>query len=153
MYEITLSRYWSTESTIFWSWEKENSWGESDGHNLGPLPRKSGWRHYVGVYSVTAVLLKQRNRDQSMGQLKHPESAEQGTRKERVAWERGDRSESGCAQGILGWAGVHMYRLKPYEICQKCCLQDWKWAFHKSIQQSRRPSLWKIRVSRQIDYW
>lgn len=41
MYEITLSRYWSIESTIFWSWEKENSWGESDGHNLGPLPRKS----------------------------------------------------------------------------------------------------------------
>ena len=55
----------------------------------------------------------------SLGQLKHLESIEQGTRKDRAAWERRDRGMPGCPQGILGPAGIHMHELKPYEMYQE----------------------------------
>ena len=128
LYEATVFKYWSTESTEFQSWEKDSSWGEPDDH-LGSLPGESFLTaaSYAGVcteHSSPAELRKQiRVWDSEAAGICWARALE----KRELHGEWGNRSVSGCTQGILGLAGVQIFRLKLYEISQKWWLQGWEW--------------------------
>lgn len=62
-------------------------------------------------HSSPAELRKQRS---ELGATEASGIRRQGTGEERVAQGKGNRSVSGCTQGVLGQARVQWYRLKPY---------------------------------------
>lgn len=68
----------------------------------------------------TAVLLRLGNREQSLGHLKHLESAGLGPRKESCMGKEGTEVCPGVPKESM--AGLE-YRLKPYAINQKWWLQ------------------------------